>query len=130
MPLPYDGAIYSEIDVKKFMEATTRKSKQPIIIFGGNWCPDCRILDGSLQVPSIKKFMSERFEIMHIDIGRYDKNMELMDYFGVAREKGVPRVIVFDKEMNILNSSSTKEWTTARERSLQDIFNYFQKLAL
>ena len=35
-----------------------------------------------------------------------------------------------DKEMNILNSSSTKEWTTARERSLQDIFNYFQKLAL
>jgi thiol-disulfide isomerase/thioredoxin len=112
------------------MEATTSKSKQPIIIFGGNWCPDCRILDGSLQVPSIKNFMSERFEIMHIDVGRYDKNMELMDYFGVAREKGVPRVIVFDKEMNILNSSSTKEWTTARERSLQDIFNYFQKLAL
>ena len=111
LPLPYNGAIYSEIDVKKFMEA-------------------CRILDGSLQVPSIKEFMSERFEIMHIDVGRYDKNMELMDYFGVAREKGVPRVIVFDKEMNILNSSSTKEWTTARERSLQDIFNYFQKLAL
>ena len=130
LPLPYDGVIYSEIDVKKFMEDTTSKSKQPIIIFGGNWCPDCRILDGSLQVPSIKKFMSERFEIMHIDVGRYDKNMELMDYFGVAREKGVPRVIVFDKEMNILNSSSTKEWTTARERSLQDIFNYFQKLAL
>ena len=130
LPLPYDGAIYSEIDVKKFMEATTSKSKQPIIIFGGNWCPDCRILDGSLQVPSIKKCMSEHFEIMHIDVGRYDKNMELMDYFGVAREKGVPRVIVFDKEMNILNSSSTKEWTTARERSLQDIFNYFQKLAL
>lgn len=130
LPLPYDGEICTEIDVKKFMEATTSKSKQPIIIFGGNWCPDCRILDGSLQVPSIKKFMSEHFEIMHIDVGRYDKNMELMDYFGVAREEGVPRVIVFDKEMNILNSSSTKEWTTARERSLQDIFNYFQRLAL
>jgi hypothetical protein len=56
--------------------------------------------------------------------------MELMDYFGVAREKGVPRVIVFDKEMNILNSSSTKEWTSARERKLQDIFDYFQKLSL
>ena len=35
---------------------------------------------------------------------------------------------VFDKNNNLLNSSSTKEWTTARDRKQQDIFNYFQNL--
>jgi hypothetical protein len=56
--------------------------------------------------------------------------MELMDFFGIVKEKGVPRVLVFDKKNNLLNSSTTKEWTTARERSSQDIFNYFQKLVM
>ena len=130
LPLPYDGEICTEIDVKKFMEATTSKSKQPIIIFGGNWCPDCRILDGTLQIPTINKFMKTHYKIMHIDIGRYDKNMELMSFFEIDKEKGVPRVLVFDNKKNLLNSSSTREWTTARERNFQDIFDYFQKLVI
>lgn len=130
LPLPYNGFIYSEGDIEDFMNSAIDKYKQPVIIFGGNWCPDCRILDGTLQIPTIKKFMKDHYKIMHIDVGRYDKNMELMSYFGVAKEEGVPRVLVFDIDKNLLNSSSTKEWTSARERSFQDIFNYFQKLAI
>ena len=57
LPLPYNGSIYSEDDVKDFMDSTIKQSKQPVIIFGGNWCPDCRILDGTLQIPTINKFM-------------------------------------------------------------------------
>ena len=63
------------------MNSAIDKYKQPVIIFGGNWCPDCRILDGTLQIPTIQKFMKEHYEIMHIDVGRYDKNMELMELF-------------------------------------------------
>ncbi len=128
LPLPYDEKVVDSLQLDEFIDLSISKGKQPVVIFGGNWCPDCRILDGTLKMPSIESFMSEHFEIMHIDVGRYDKNMELMDYFGVAREKGVPRVIVFDKEMNILNSSSTKEWTTVRDRKMQDVFDYFQEL--
>ena len=54
--------------------------------------------------------------------------MNLMEYFNIPIEEGVPRVLVFDKNNNLLNSSSTKEWTTARDRKQQDIFNYFQNL--
>ena len=61
-------------------------------------------------------------------LGKYEINMNLMEYFNIPTEKGVPRVLVFDKNNNLLNSSSTKEWTTARDRKQQDIFNYFQNL--
>jgi len=130
LPLPYNGSIYSEDDVKDFMDSTIKQSKQPVIIFGGNWCPDCRILDGTLQIPTINEFMKAHYKIMHIDVGRYDKNMELMSFFEIDKEKGVPRVLVFDNKKNLLNSSSTREWTTARERNFQDIFDYFQKLVI
>ena len=128
LPLPYNGEIYSENDIERFLDSSINKSKQPIIIFGGNWCPDCRILEGTLQLPTIKKYMIEHYEIMHVDVGRYDKNMNLISYFKIPKEEGVPRVLVFDINKNILNMESTKEWTTARDRKQQEIFNYFQAL--
>ena len=128
LPLPYNGVIYKESEVNIFIENTIKDSKQPIVIFGGNWCPDCRILDGTLRMPSIKSFLELHYRILHIDVGRYDINMNLMDYFGIAKEKGVPRVLVFDMDKKIVNSSTTKEWTTARDRNEQEIFNYFQDL--
>ena len=128
LPLPYNGEIYSENDIERFLDSSINKSKQPIIIFGGNWCPDCRILEGTLQLPTIKKYMIEHYEIMHVDVGRYDKNMNLISYFKIPKEEGVPRVLVFDTNKNILNMESTKEWTTARDRKQQEIFNYFQAL--
>ena len=116
LPLPYNGEIYSESDIERFLDSSINKSKQPIIIFGGNWCPDCRILEGTLQLPTIKKYMIEHYEILHVDVGRYDKNMNLISYFKIPKEEGVPRVLVFDTNKNILNMESTKEWTTARDR--------------
>ncbi|MDC3327059.1 thioredoxin family protein [Gammaproteobacteria bacterium] len=129
LPLPYNGEEYSAEQINDFLDETLQQSKQPILIFGGNWCPDCRILDGTLQLPTIKKFMNKNYSIMHIDIGRYDKNMELISYFGIPKEKGVPRVLVFDKNKIIINKKSTKEWTTARDRRKQEVFDYFQSLA-
>ena len=129
LPLPYDGEEYSAEQINNFLDETLQQSKQPILIFGGNWCPDCRILDGTLQLPTIKKFMNKNYNIMHIDVGRYDKNMELISYFGIPKEKGVPRVLVFDKNKIVINKKSTKEWTTARDRRKQEVFDYFQGLA-
>lgn len=129
LPLPYNGEEYSAEQINDFLDETLQQSKQPILIFGGNWCPDCRILDGTLQLPTIKKFMNKNYNIMHIDIGRYDKNMELISYFGIPKEKGVPRVLVFDKNKIVINKKSTKEWTTARDRRKQEVFDYFQSLA-
>ena len=129
LPLPYNDEEYSAEQINDFLDETLQQSKQPILIFGGNWCPDCRILDGTLQLPTIKKFMNKNYNIMHIDVGRYDKNMELISYFGIPKEKGVPRVLVFDKNKIVINKKSTKEWTTARDRRKQEVFDYFQGLA-
>ncbi len=81
-------------------------------------------------MPTMKKYMSRNFDVMHIDVGRYKINMHLLEMFGMEKEKGVPRVLVFDKKKNLINSSTTKEWTSVRDRKQQDIFNYFQDLAL
>ena len=127
MPLPYDEKEIESSKLDRFIDLTINKGKQPVIIFGGNWCPDCRILEGTLAMPTIKKFIDQHYQIMHIDIGRYDRNMELMNHLNIESKKGVPRVVILDFKKNIVNSSTSSEWTTARDRKQQEIYNYFQK---
>ena len=127
LPLPYDEKEIDSLKLDRFIDLSIDKGKQPVIIFGGNWCPDCRILEGTLAMPTIKKFIDQHYQIMHIDIGRYDRNMELMNHLNIESKKGVPRVVILDFKKNIVNSSTSSEWTTARDRKQQEIYNYFQK---
>ena len=128
LPLPYDGKVYSVNDLNKFINTTIQSDKQPILIFGANWCPDCRIFSGTMNIPKIKSYIDKNFQILYIDVKRYEINMELMEEYGIPSAEGVPRVLVFDKNKNLLNNSNTTEWRTARDRSSQEIFNFFQEM--
>ena len=128
LPLPYDGKVYSVNDLNKFISTTIQSDKQPILIFGANWCPDCRIFSGTMNIPKIKSYIDKNFQILYIDVKRYEINMGLMEEYGIPSAEGIPRLLVFDKNKNLLNNSNTTEWRTARDRSSQEIFNFFQEM--
>lgn len=128
LPKPYNGKVYSASDLNAFINNAINKSKQPILIFGANWCPDCRIFSGTINIPKINSYIEDNYEILYIDLKRYEINMELMKEYGIEPAEGVPRILVFDKNKKLLNSLSTTEWRTARERTSQEIFNFFQDM--
>ena len=130
LPFPYDGKIYSIGELNDFVSGSIASGKQPIIIFGANWCPDCRIFSGTMDIPKISKFIDKKFNILYIDVLRYEINMQLMEEYGIPSEEGIPRVLVFDKDKNVINNSNTTEWRTARDRTSQEIFNFFQDMSI
>ena len=128
LPLPYDGKTYSVDELNNFIDLTIQSGKQPILIFGANWCPDCRIFSGTINIPKIKSYIDNNFDILYIDVKRYEINMELMEEYGIPSAEGIPRVLVFDVKKRLINNSNTAEWRTARDRSKQEIFNFFQEM--
>ena len=130
LPFPYDGTIYSVKNLNKFMNETIAENKQPILMFGANWCPDCRIFAGTMNIPKINAYIEEKFNVLYIDVKRYEINMHLMEEYGIPAAEGIPRLLVFDKEKNLLNNSRTAEWRTARDRSSQEIFDFFQEITV
>ena len=128
LPLPYDGNEISIEEVNKFLSQSIAENKKPIIIFGANWCPDCRIFSGTIDIPKINEFIETYFNILYVDVKRYEINMNLIEYFDIPAEEGIPRVLVFDLNKKVINKSTTAEWRTARDRSSQDIFNFFQEM--
>ena len=130
LPLPYDGIIYTNTDLNNFIDSAIKSKKQPILIFGANWCPDCRIFSGTINIPKVKNYIDNYFEILYIDVQRYEINMSLMEEYGIPSQEGIPRVLVFDLEKELINTSTTAEWRTARDRSSQEIFDFFQKVTV
>ena len=125
-PEPYCNDVIDLKELKKFIQSSIDLNKQPIIIFGANWCPDARLLEAILQLPSVRKFLDAKCNILNVDVRNYEINTELFKYFDSEIETGIPRVFILDLNGKPLNMDSNDKMRTARQQSPQEIFDYFQ----
>ena len=125
-PKPFKYQNLDDQFLKKFIANAIQESKQPIIIFGANWCPDARLLEAVLQLPSIQNFLNPKCAILNVDVGDYEINTELFKFFNPKIETGIPRVFILDINGETINIDSNDKMRTARQQSPQEIFDYFQ----
>ena len=126
-PEPYSGLLVTDDELKEFIKISTDQNKQSIVIFGANWCPDARLLEGVLRLPTVKDFLKSNVNILNIDVGNYEINTNLFSYFDSEIEDGIPRVFIMDAKGKNINLHKNEVMRKAREFSTQEIFNYFQK---
>ena len=123
---PYCNDVIDLKELKQFIQSSIDLNKQPIIMFGANWCPDARLLEAILQLPSVRQFLDAKCNILNVDVGYYEINTELFKYFDPDIETGIPRVFILDINGKALNIDSNDKMRTARQQSPQEIFDYFQ----
>ena len=80
-PEPYSGVRTSRLEIQEFIQKTVKLNKQPIVVFGANWCPDARLFEGVIQLPVVKSFLERNANILNIDVGNYEMNTELFSFF-------------------------------------------------
>ena len=126
-PEPYKKLKISMNELKEFLKYSVDQNKQSIVIFGANWCPDAKFLEAVMQLPTVKNFLEKYVNILNIDLGKYEINMELFNFFDSNIKDGIPRVFIMDKRGLNINLDSNDTMRKARELSAQEIFNYFQE---
>ena len=129
-PEPYSGAMVAQEELEEFIEKTLGQNKQPIIIFGANWCPDARLLEGVMRLPTVKSFLESNANVINIDVGDYEINTDLFKMFDGNIQDGIPRVFIMSKMGQNINLHVNETMRKARELSIQDIFDYFQEFVI
>ena len=129
-PEPYLGLKASILEIQEFILKTIESNKQPIVIFGANWCPDARLLEGVIQMPPVKNFLEKNVNVLNIDVGNYEMNTELFSFFDENIEEGIPRVFIMDRKGKTLNLHVNDTMRKARDLTTQDIFNYLQEFVI
>ncbi|MET0310242.1 MAG: thioredoxin family protein [Sphingomonas sp.] len=131
LPLPYDEHANADAAVAAAKLRARRAGKLLLVDLGGNWCLDCRLLAGTMDLPALKPWLARRYEIVTVDIGRFDKNLQIPAHYGTReRLAGVPALLIVDPRTDkLLNAGSIAALADARTLSPQGLADWLAKWA-
>ena len=126
LPLPYDERTDAMVAVATARARARAGHKLLLIDLGGNWCLDCRILAGTMDLPELAPFLRRHFEIVTVDVGRFDKNLAVPARYGITeRLEGVPSLLIIDPRSNrLLNAGRTAALADARSMTPQALADW------
>ena len=91
LPYPYDEKADANADVAAAKARAKAEHKLLAIDLGGNWCGDCRVLAGTMELPEVKAFDDAHYVVVLVDVGRFNRNQQIPAHYGVTRRlEGVP----------------------------------------
>jgi len=126
LPLPYDEAADADAAVAAAMKRAKASHKLLLIDLGGNWCLDCRVLAGTVEIPALHAFVAKHYELVTVNIGRFDKNLQIPAHYGITgRLEGVPALLVVNPRTDkLLNPGKTSALADARNMSAQALADW------
>lgn len=126
LPLPYDEHADAQAAVAAAKARARAAHKLLLIDLGGNWCLDCRLLAGTIELPELHRFLAAKYEIVTVDVGRFDRNLAIPAHYGLKeRLKGVPSVLIVDPRRDtLLNPGRTAALADARSLTPQALADW------
>jgi len=122
----YSAEADPKADIASTLKQASVEHKRVILDFGGDWCGDCQVLDIYLhQSPNLELF-DKNFLLVHVDIGHFDKNLDIAEQYNIPLKKGVPALAVLDSNGKLLYSQQAAEFGDMRymyANSVTDFLN-------
>ena len=117
----------AQTDISSALAAAARDHKRVLVVFGGNWCYDCHVLDATFHSKSIAPLVNANYHVIHINIGNYDANLDLAKKYGVPLDKGVPGLAVLDTDGKLVTSQKQGEFESTVKIGPEDVVAFLQK---
>ena len=127
--------VYDEnADAKTQIVAATREAsrrrhsaRNVVLVFGANWCQDCRALDAQMHQGELALLLAKDFVVVKIDVGRMDKNLDVAAQYGVPVKNGIPALAVLNSHSKLLYAQDQGQFADARHMSPESIKAFFER---
>ncbi|HEX5411610.1 MAG TPA: hypothetical protein VFZ27_07085 [Terriglobia bacterium] len=80
-----------------------------------------------MHKPELARLIDRDFVVVKVDVGRYDKNLDVAKKYGVPINEGIPALSVLDRHGKLLYAQSQGQFANARAMPYQDIAAFFRK---
>jgi len=126
--LPYNENADAKQDIQHALALAAAKHNDVIVIFGANWCGDCRMLDYSIKTGTSAPLLARDFQVVNVNVGRWDKNLDLAKSYGVPLEKGIPAVAILSSANKVLYVTKEGELANARQMGENGIYDFLKRV--
>jgi hypothetical protein len=111
-------------EIEAALSSAARDRKRILLVFGGNWCYDCHVLDATFHSKDIAALIDANFHVVHVNVGDYDRNLDLADKYEVPLKKGVPSLAVLDPDGKLVFSQKQGEFESSARLGPEDVIEF------
>jgi protein disulfide-isomerase len=126
---PYDETADAKAQIQAALSEAWKAKVPVLVVFGANWCADCKILDLAFKEGSSAPLIAKSFKVVKVNVGRFDRNTDIADAYGVPLKEGIPAVAVLSPQGKVLYATKAGELADARSMGDQGIYEFFRKVA-
>ena len=120
----YPDPAQAKADLAAALKKAAATHKRVLVDFGGNWCGDCQVLDIYFHNPENRPILEANYVLVHVNVGRYDANLDLAKRYGIPLEKGVPALVVLSDTGKVLYSQKSGEFEAMRRMQASSVTNF------
>ena len=124
----YDPDADPAVTYQAALQQSAQEEKLVLLVFGSEWCPDCRSLNKKLGQTPLASTIDESFVVAHVDIGNWDKNMAFTEQFGEPVAQGIPSIAIVAPDGSVLYVSEAGEFASARSAELPALDGWFKDM--
>jgi thioredoxin 1 len=114
-------------EIASALAAALRDHKRVLLVFGGNWCYDCHVLDSTFHSKAISPLVNENYHVVHVNVGDYDKNLDLAKKYEIPLEKGVPSLAILDPNGKLIVSQKKGEFESTVRIGPEDVVQFLKQ---
>ncbi|HEX4375818.1 MAG TPA: thioredoxin family protein [Steroidobacteraceae bacterium] len=129
VPLPYEDPAQAHAALSAAVNEAKADHKDVLIVFGANWCEDCRALDQAMHGSS-EALVNSHLVVAKVNVGNFDANLDIAKQYGNPIAKGIPAAVVATPDGKVLYSTKAGELANARRMSEHGIYDFFNSVVL
>jgi thioredoxin 1 len=123
---PYNEKANAAAEIHQALEETRSDHKLVLLVFGANWCANCREFDRALHGTS-RALIDGRFHVVKIDIGNFDKNLGIAARYDDPIKMGIPAIVLLSADDQVIYSTKGGELANARKMGETGIYEFLSK---
>jgi protein disulfide-isomerase len=124
----YNETADAKAEIKQALAQATGAGVPVLVIFGANWCGDCKALDMAIKQGASAPLIAKEFKVVKVDVGRFDRNVDVAQSYGVPLKKGIPAVVVLSPKNQVLYVTREGELADAGKMGESGIYEFFKKV--
>ncbi|MGC1782563.1 MAG: thioredoxin family protein [Acidobacteriaceae bacterium] len=123
----YPDVSSAKTDIAKALVQAKQEHKRVILDFGGDWCPDCQVLNIYYHKPENQKLLDENYVLVFVNIGHMDANTDIAAKYGVPIAKGVPALAVLKANGTVLYSQKQGQFNKMRHMEESSVTDFLKE---
>ncbi|MBB5359557.1 protein disulfide-isomerase [Rhodanobacter sp. ANJX3] len=125
--LPYNTSADANADIAHALAQAKAKRTPVLLIFGANWCEDCRSLNRALNTEKNAALIHQQFQVVKIDVGNFDHNLDITKRYDDPTKNGIPAAVIVSPDDKILYSTKAGELSNARRMNDDGVYGFFKQ---